>query len=417
MPSSDLPNRSVDRRSLVAGVLGAGAAGLFAGVPAPAAQARAAQEKGGAIHKIDDVGIRMFGWPVTPGRDHSGRSRDVQVELGVVTIRTDQGAEGHSFIGAHAMSGDRWGADLLQFMKPVLMGQNALDLGRLWRAMYDRAGYLMMPVVAAADIALWDLAGRVMGQPIHRLIGTARDKALAYASSAPNQTIEQYAEEAQHYKSLGWKVYKLHPRKHPVEDIAACTAVRKAVGDDMILTCDSMWAYRFEEAVRVGRALEDLDYYWYEDPLPREDVYGNSKLCAELDIPVMSTEIGRDGFYGMPKYIVERATDILRADAVIHGGITPLIRVTHLADAFNMNCEIHTAGNAVSNLANLNVLMATANSDFFEKLLPHDLASSGLTEEIAVDGEGYVHAPTGPGLGIEIDWDLVEKRKTRTLSG
>ena len=184
----------------------------------------------------------------------------------------------------------------------------------------------------------------------------------------------------------------------------------------MTLLCDSMWAYRFEEAMRVGRALEELDYYWYEDPLPREDVYGNSKLCAELDIPVMATEIGRDGFYGMPKYITERATDILRSDAVLMGGITPLIRITHLADAFNMNCEIHSAGNGYNNVANLNVLMATHNSDFFEMLLPHDLEAYGLTQNIVVDGEGYVHAPTGPGLGYEIDWELVEQRTTRTLA-
>jgi L-alanine-DL-glutamate epimerase-like enolase superfamily enzyme len=413
MPDLDRP--TVDRRSLVTGVLGAGATGLFARTRPAVAQARAAQ-KGGAIHRIDDVSVRLFTWPVEPGKDHAGREREREVELGVVTIRTDQGAEGHSFIGAHAMSGDRWGADLLQFLKPTLMGQNALDLGRLWHAMYGRSGFLMFPVLAAADIALWDLAGRVMGQPVHRLIGTCRDKALAYASSAPNQTLEQYIEEAQHYKSLGWKVYKIHPRKNAKEDIAICTAVRQAVGADMVLLCDSMWAYRFEEAIRVGRALEELEYYWYEDPLPREDVYGNSKLCAELDIPVMSTEINRDGFYGMPRYLIERATDILRSDAVLMGGITPLVRITHLADAFNMNCEIHSAGNGLNNVANLNVLMATMNSDYFELLLPHDLKAYGLTEDVVVDAEGYVHAPTGPGLGYEIDWELIEKRKTRTLS-
>jgi L-alanine-DL-glutamate epimerase-like enolase superfamily enzyme len=212
------------------------------------------------------------------------------------------------------------------------------------------------------------------------------------------------------------EVYKLHPRKNAKEDIEVCTAVREAVGPEMTLLCDSMWAYRFEEAMRVGRALEELDYYWFEDPLPREDVYGNSKLCAELDIPVMATEIGRDGFYGMPKYITERATDILRSDAVLMGGITPLVRITHLADAVNMNCEIHSAGNGLNNVANLNVLMATLNSDFFELLLPNDLEAYGLKENVVVDRDGYVHAPTGPGLGYEIDWDLVEERTTRTLS-
>jgi L-alanine-DL-glutamate epimerase-like enolase superfamily enzyme len=130
----------------------------------------------------------------------------------------------------------------------------------------------------------------------------------------------------------------------------------------------------------------------------------------------MATEIGRDGFYGMPKYLIEKATDILRADSVLHGGITPLIRITHLADAFNMNCEIHTSGNSLNNVANLNVLMATTNSDFFEVLLPNDLDWYALQGNLVVDGDGYVHAPTGPGLGYEIDWELVRKRTTRTLT-
>jgi L-alanine-DL-glutamate epimerase-like enolase superfamily enzyme len=416
MSTADVNRNGVNRRSLLRGALGAGAAGLVAGMPPAAAQAKTAAERGGAIHKVVDVGVRLFKWTVQPGKDHTGYTRQAEVELGLVTVKTDQGAEGHSFLGAHRMSGERWGADLLQFLKPVVMGQNALDLGRLWQSLYNQSNYLMFPVLAAMDIALWDLAGRVMGQPIHRLIGTARDKALAYGSSPPNLAIEQYVEEAKRYQSLGWKAYKIHPRKNAKEDIAVCTAVREAVGPDYTLLCDSMWAYRFEEAVRVGRALEELDFYWYEDPLPREDVYGNSKLCAELDIPVMATEIGRDGFYGMAKYITERATDILRADAVLMGGITPLIRITHLADAFNMNCEIHSAGNGYNNVANLNVLMATLNSDFFEMLLPHDLEAYGLTGNIVVDADGFVHAPTGPGLGYEIDWELIRQRTTRSLS-
>jgi L-alanine-DL-glutamate epimerase-like enolase superfamily enzyme len=416
MPKDALARHDVDRRAVLSGALGTGALALAGGLTPPLAHARQAAEKGGAIHRVADVSVRLFKWPVQPGKDHTGYARTPEVELAVVTIKSDQGAVGNSFLGAHRMSGERWGADLLQFLKPVVMGQNALDLGRLWQNLYGQSGYLMFPVLAAMDIALWDLAGRVMGQPIHRLIGTARDRALAYASSAPNQTAEQYVEEAKHYQSLGWKAYKLHPRKNANEDIQVCTAVREAVGPDMTLLCDSMWAYRFEEAVRVGRALEELDYYWFEDPLPREDVYGNTKLCAELDIPVMATEIGRDGFYGMAKYITERATDILRSDAVLHGGITPLIRTTHLADAFNMNCEIHSAGNGYNNVANLNVLMATLNSDFFELLLPHDLEAYGLTENITVDRDGYVHAPTGPGLGYEVDWELVEQRTTRTLA-
>ena len=191
--------------------------------------------------------------------------------------------------------------------------------------------------------------------------------------------------------------------------------MREAVGDRMVLMLDSMWAYGFEDAVRVGRAIEDLDYFWYEDPLPREDVYNSAKLCAELDIPVMTVELAHGGLYGLPQYLTERATDILRGDAVLKGGITPLIKIAHLAEAFHMKCEIHTAGNALNNVANLHVTMAVPNCDWFEVLLPFDLDGYGLTERIEVDRDGLVHAPQAPGLGVEIDWELVERRTTRTL--
>jgi L-alanine-DL-glutamate epimerase-like enolase superfamily enzyme len=366
--------------------------------------------------RIADVTARLFTWPITPGADHDGRARDAEVELAVVTVRSDDGAEGHSFVGAHRLGGGRWAADLIQYLKPVVIGANALDLGRHWREMWKRSEFLMMPVIAALDIALWDLAGKLLGQPVHRLLGSCRDRVPAYASSDPVMPVERYAEEVVRYRELGWQAYKVHPHKEPRTDIAICRAVRDAAGPGMVLMLDSMWAYGFEDAVRVGRAIEDLDYFWYEDPLPRDDVYNSAKLCAALDIPVMSVELAHGGLYGLAHYLTARATDILRGDAVLKGGITPLIKIVHLAEAFNMKCEIHTAGNSLNNVANLHVTMAAPNCDYFEVLLPHDLDGFGLTESIEVDRQGLVHAPQRPGLGFDVDWELVERRTVSVLT-
>ena len=409
----------IDRRSLLAGSLGFGT-GLLTGqdrtaLAQPGSALAREKQKGLGGLSVTEVDIRMFTWPVSPGVDHDGRAREREVELGLVTVRTGDGGEGYAFLGAHRMSGDRWAGDVLEYFKPALLGQNPLDIGRHWHTMWNLGDFILPHVVAPLDIALWDLAGKIMGQPIHRLLGTCRNKVPAYASSAPLMEAERYAEEAQHYRSLGWQAYKLHPRKNPGEDIELCRAVRRAVGP-MVLMLDSMWAYGFEDAVRVGRTIEELDYYWYEDPLPRNDVYGNAKLCAELDIPVMATELAHGGPYGLQQYITQRATDILRADAALKGGITPLVKIMHMAETFGMKCEIHHAGNALNNVANLHVTMASMNCDYFEVLLPHDLHAYGLVEDIVVDREGYVRAPEGPGLGFEIDWDLVKKRTTRVLS-
>jgi L-alanine-DL-glutamate epimerase-like enolase superfamily enzyme len=134
------------------------------------------------------------------------------------------------------------------------------------------------------------------------------------------------------------------------------------------------------------------------------------KLRQKLDIPLLATEYTPGGLYGLAEWVTREATDMLRGDVAIKGGITGLVKIAHLAEAFGMNCEIHHGGNSLNNVANLHVTMAINNCEFFEVLLPHSANKFGLVEDIPVE-DGYVHAPEEPGLGYEIDWDLV-KRET-----
>ena len=121
----------------------------------------------------------------------------------------------------------------------------------------------------------------------------------AYFSSGHHDSAEDYAEEAVYWRDQGWKGYKLHPPsaswdarpRGPISaDIEASAAVRDAVGDEMVLMLDSSWGYTYREALRVGRAVEELGYEWYEDPLPAEDMYGYTKLKQHLRIPILATE-------------------------------------------------------------------------------------------------------------------------------
>ena len=148
--------------------------------------------------------------------------------------------------------------------------------------------------------------------PIHRLLGTCRDRIPAYASSAYLATPEDYADEALGFRSKGWTAYKIHPHTVPKEDIEICQVMRNAVGKDMVLMLDSMWSYTYEDALRVGRAIEALDYLWYEDPLAEDDIYNYVKLKSKLDIPILSTEWAPGRFYGMAQWIQQGATDMLR---------------------------------------------------------------------------------------------------------
>ena len=190
--------------------------------------------------------------------------------------------------------------------------------------------------------------------------------------------------------------------------------MRDAVGPGMTLMLDSSWSYSYTEVLKVGQAIQDLGYHWYEDPFPAHDLHNYVRLGRQLSIPLLATEINPGGLTALPPWITSGATDFLRGDVVITGGITGLMKIAHLAEAFGMNCEVHDSYNALNNVAGLHVTMAIDNCDWFEVLAfnragEHGLGQLeyGLTEPFAVDRDGDVHAPAGPGLGAGIDWDLI----------
>jgi L-alanine-DL-glutamate epimerase-like enolase superfamily enzyme len=323
--------------------------------------------------------------------------------------------EGHAFLGSSRQGADAYAGPLIEFVKPFLVGQNPLDSGAIWERMWKMNRSVSTNAIGAVEVALWAIAGKVAGLPIHRLLGTCRDRVPAYASSGWLPTPEAYGEEALHFQSLGWPAYKIHPHGTAKPDIDICRAVRKAVGDDMILMLDSMWSYGYADAVRVGRAIEELDYFWYEDPLVEEDMYNYIKLRNKLDIPIMSTEYAPGRLYGMAQWVQHMATDILRGDVAVTGGITPLMKIAHLAEAFKMKFEVHHGGNSLNNVANLHVTMAITNCDYYEVFPCSGANKYALVEDIEVDDQGLVYAPEQPGLGYEIDWELVEREKVQVV--
>jgi len=364
--------------------------------------------------QITDLTITLHRWdaPETTYAMPVGGSKQV----GVVTIKTDEGVEGHSFLGSASQGADEFAAQVLQRLKPLVMGRNPLDIGAIWGDLWSRNRVVDARSICAVDVALWDIAGKVAGLPIHRLLGTYREKVPAYASSAAMKHPQEYVDEALGFRARGWQAYKIHPNGDPKQDLAICAAVKEAVGDSMVLMLDSMWAYTYEDALRVGLAIQEMDYFWYEDPLAEDDIYGYVKLKQKLNIPILATEYSPGGLYGYTSWILQSATDMLRGDVALKAGITPMLRIAHLAEAFRMKCEIHHGGNSLNNVANLHITMAIPNCDYFEVLQPDSAQKHGLVQDIAVDGEGYVHAPTGPGLGYEIDWDLIERNKIAVLS-
>jgi L-alanine-DL-glutamate epimerase-like enolase superfamily enzyme len=366
--------------------------------------------------KITDVSLTLFEWRDIPPTTYGQMSRAAGTsQLGLLTLETDEGLRGHAFLGSAMRGAHLDGQSLIQFLKPVLLGQDPLERERLYQEAWKRNRNTTLRAIGAVDVALWDLAGKATNQPIHRLLGTYRRRIHAYASSAVLPAAEAYAEEAARFKAEGWTAYKIHPPTVPERDIEICRAVRRAVGDGFRLMLDSTWSYQYPEALRVGRAIEELGYHWYEDPLADDDLYNYVKLKQHLDIPILATEYSPGGFTAYAPWLTAQATDYLRGDVAVKGGITALVKTAHLAEAFHLNYEVHHGGNSLNNVANLHVIMAIRNTEMFEVLLPAGAQKYGLEQDIEVDGDGYVHALDGPGLGAAIDFALIERRKTAVL--
>ncbi len=257
------------------------------------------------------------------------------------------------------------------------------------------------------DVALWDICAKEAGLPLYKYIGAYRDSLPVYASSSFLPSVQDYVDEALRYKAQGCRGYKPHPGG-PVEfDMAVHQAVREAVGPDFILMSDPVGDYTLDEAVRVGRQLERLNYRWFEEPFRDFELYKYQELCRTLDIPIAATETTRGCHWGVAQVIAQRAADIVRADVSWKDGITGTLKIAHLAESFGLNCEVHTTTMNYMDLVNLHVSCAIKNCEFFEYFVPEENYTFPMKGLLPIDGEGVIHVPQGPGVGAELDWDLI----------
>ncbi len=367
--------------------------------------------------KITDVTVTLFAWdeiPTTQYGRHAARFGG-KSDLGLVEVRTDQGLVGHAFLGSSSAPASHDVQTVLN-LKHLLVGENPLEREKLYQRLWQLGRRARLRCIGSLDVALWDLAGKIMNQPVHAVMGTYRRSAPAYASSAVLPSAEAYAEEAQSFRERGWTAYKIHPPAQWQQDIRICETVRKAMGDEFRIMLDSTWSYQYPEALRVGQAVERLGFYWYEDPLVEDDIAACVKLRQKLNIPLMATEYAPGGHTSYQPWLLMQATDYLRGDVAVKGGLSACLKTAHLAETFHMNYEIHHGGNSLNNVANLHLTMAIKNCEYFEVLLPDGAQKYGLVKDIEVDRNGLVHALDGPGLGAEIDFDLIERKKIAVLS-
>ena len=367
-----------------------------------------------ATAKVDIIEFEVPRVSVNDARGGMGG----KLVAGVLRLITDTGIEGNAHIGDRGGGG----AATIQSFKSTfdgrLAGMNIADREWLWHQLPRMTGHgaSVYALWSHVDVALWDAAGKAAGMPVHEMLGTARRTTEVYATYPPrNSTIAGYVAEAAELAEQGFSAYKIHPGAMPTDEVIKMVgAVRREVGDEMRLMLDPNNGYDLRAALKIGRALDENGFYWFEDPVPWDDWRAIRTLSEELDTPLNMSDSGQ--------FLLHEAARVLEQGwpTTIRGttrkiGITGLKKQCGMAEAFNVNCEVGTAGNSLMNAANLNVIMSVLNCDFYEYWSPLEAQQFGLKNEILVNSDGVLTAPTAPGLGFSVDEDFVTRHLVSTI--
>lgn len=344
------------------------------------------------------------------------RRREGQFSTFVV-VETDEGVSG---------LGEAWGLpDPLvsatiaeRLLAPLLIGQDPYAIDHLWEQMYQSLhNGLPRPFVLEAmsgiDIALWDLKGKALGVPIARLLGGPhRTRIETYASPVPFLAPAAAAEKALSFIEKGFRSIKLKIGRGRAVDLAMVAAVRQAVGDDIRIVADANCGMTVPQAVQMGKALADYGVEWLEEPLPVTDRAGLAQVRHAIDIAVVAGE-NEHHTHGVLELLQADAVDAVQINITRTGGITGALRIANLAHSYGVRLAPHGVGSAVGIAAILHLLAAIPNCWIYEyNQLLNPLRDNLLAEPLPF-ADGFLHVPTGPGLGVTLQDDAFDRYKLR----
>jgi len=351
-----------------------------------------------------------------------------------VEITTDEGITG---IG----EATGWPGDLtidagVRELKRSLIGQDPMDVERLWRTMYNSTspwglGGVILTSISGIDLALWDIRGKALGVPVWQLLGgKCRDKVRVYShASARARTAEGVAQEALEVVSKGYSAVKFDPftvdpfsLSSGISDIQNAVekvkAVREAVGPNVEVLIEGHGRSNAHTAIRVGKKLERFDPYFFEEPVPPGNVNAMAKVAQHLDIPIATGERLYTKF-GFRELLEKEAVDILQPDIVRTGGITEVKKIAAMAEAYYVPLALHNPNGPLSNYASIHLLAAIPNCAMLEWVRieePNPPLGKWFNELVTpplLPDRGFVEVPNRPGLGAELNKKVIQEHLFR----
>ncbi len=342
---------------------------------------------------------------------HTRRPTERPMKMQILEVETDEGITGR--VAPTSINKYQ-----LEILKTHAIGESPLARERLFQMLHKgtRWVYQNPGWFGDFDNCLWDITGKAAGLPVHALIGRVRDRLPVYLT-APEMELQGYLDHIEGGRSFGVSAYKLHTFKGGKADIPLLTAVRKAVGDDYDLLNDPVCSYTLREAIEVGRAMEELDYIWLEEPIHEQKMNLYQELCRTLTIPVMATEMLCHDMDLTAQWLIQGATDRLRVRTTL--GLTQVLKLAHFAELHGANVEPHGQG-GLYGLIHAHAVCCIDNTDFYElhgQADPRRLRSEGeewglLNAPLIEDG--HIAPPDTPGWGAVWDEERVRSLTVAT---
>ncbi len=341
----------------------------------------------------------------------------------VLRVETDQGITGEFAGGRDAEF------STIPIFAHFLIGRSALQRELIYTEVKRALRQVARIGLAPIDIALWDIAGKLYDQPIYKLLGGYKESVPCYASTYHGDhqpdglsSPEAFADFAEQCLEMGYPAFKIHGwGRAPVsQEVANVHAVGKRVGDKMDLMLDpACELITFGDAVKVGWACDENRFFWYEDPYRDGGIsqFAHRKLRQLITTPILQTEHVRS-LEPHIDFALADATDYVRGD-VGYDGITGVIKLAYACEALGIDLEFHGPGPAQRQC-----MAAIRNTNYYEMGLLHPKAPPSHEPELyldyrdeldAIDAEGHVPIPQGPGLGVEINWDWVERNRVSVV--
>jgi len=373
--------------------------------------------------KITNVEAKWLRCPIPEAKQHvSDFGRQASFDMTLVVVETDAGITGYGEAKAGVGSSGRCAtlvACVENDLRPLLLGQDPRDINKLWETMYcgGRAHYaltrgrafpalgrrgLSIAALGGVDMALWDILGKSLGEPVVRLIGGAARESMPVYASGGWADAGGIGEQLRGYMSQGFGAVKMRvgAMDGTVEtSIERVRAAREGIGADCLLMCDAHGTMSGPEAKRFCRGVADCNLYWFEEPCSSDNLRATADVRASTDIPIA---LGESEFtrFDIREAIGARAVDVVQPDAAIVGGLTECARIAHLCETYQLEYAPHLWGSALSFMAGLHVAFASPASRILEYSLGGNPMLHELVEEDMQPADGRLSAPTAPGLGV-----------------